>query len=255
MDTFEINEEDLYNASGAEVEEEPSSDNNIVAGDAALSLEGHEQQSSDDEVFASMEIGGNSGSQKSTTLNVVLEEDSEVVQAAEATSHHHRQYAPWGVPPRSSTRMHMMAQSLPVSASHIKMGSSVPINIPFLGAPRRAGKEAGGVAQHHPLPGTTFIPPHQLSQRDDFSQCLLGESPGCSMKRERLRVRNAILKSTGFLEQSAPSITAAAPGSIALAAVEDASLYQHSVLQTPARGGLAKALQESAGSEGMPSPA
>lgn len=60
----------------------------------------------------------------------------------------------------------------------------------------------------------TFIPPHQLSRQDDFMFSFTGASPSACMKRERLRVRNAILRSTGFLEPSgaqAPPV-AASPG-------------------------------------------
>lgn len=56
-----------------------------------------------------------------------------------------------------------------------------------------------GVAPEPQYPAT-FIPPHQFSQREDFMFSFTGESPGVALKRDKLRTRNAILKSTGFLE-------------------------------------------------------
>eukprot|EP00878_Enallax_costatus_P007323 GHUV01007669.1.p3 GENE.GHUV01007669.1~~GHUV01007669.1.p3 ORF type:complete len:107 (+),score=25.45 GHUV01007669.1:862-1182(+) len=50
---------------------------------------------------------------------------------------------------------------------------------------------------------STFIPPHQLSKQDDFMFSFTGASPSATLKRERLRTRNAILRSTGFLEPQA----------------------------------------------------
>jgi hypothetical protein len=44
---------------------------------------------------------------------------------------------------------------------------------------------------------STFIPPHQLSRQDDFTFSFTGASPSAAIKRERLRARNAILRSTG----------------------------------------------------------
>jgi hypothetical protein len=74
-------------------------------------------------------------------------------------------------------------------------GSSVPIAIPSL--PRwKAG--ADGAAREAPA---TFVPPHKLATQEDFAFIsLTGASPSAGLKRERLRARNAILRSTGFLE-------------------------------------------------------
>lgn len=106
-------------------------------------------------------------------------------------------------------------------------GSSVPIAI---NRPRFDRTAAQGVptAQRPPVAAGTFIPPHQFSQRDECPFNLMGESPGehlvgkytqphssvlscpaperavlCTlhaggaMKRDRLRMRNSILKQTG----------------------------------------------------------
>ncbi|KAF5832912.1 hypothetical protein DUNSADRAFT_11024 [Dunaliella salina] len=102
-----------------------------------------------------------------------------------------------------------MASSVPVRSSNIKMGSSVPVNIP-MGAAMRArglgGQGAGGPGDPAGEDAAAFIPPHQFSQRDDFTMgsFVPGETPGMAIKRDRLRVRNAILRSTGFLENNPP---------------------------------------------------
>jgi hypothetical protein len=44
------------------------------------------------------------------------------------------------------------------------------------------------------------VPPHQLTRQDDFTFSFNGASPSGCLKRERLRTRNAVLRSTGFLE-------------------------------------------------------
>jgi hypothetical protein len=61
----------------------------------------------------------------------------------------------------------------------------------------------------------TFIPPHQLSKQDDFMFSFTGASPGAGLKRERLRARNAILRSTGFIEPVGGSSAAAAAAAAA----------------------------------------
>ena len=79
-------------------------------------------------------------------------------------------------------------------------GTSMPISIPLL--QRRASSNdqvAGGAS--------TFVPPHMLQRQegeDAFGEALvepsLGLSPSTGAKRERLLARNAILRSTGFIE-------------------------------------------------------
>lgn len=101
-----------------------------------------------------------------------------------------------------------MASSVPVRSSNIKMGSSVPVNIPMGAAMRARGLggqgpgDPGGAGED----AAAFIPPHQFSQRDEFTMgsFVPGETPGMAIKRDRLRVRNAILRSTGFLENNSP---------------------------------------------------
>lgn len=145
--------------------------------------------------------GGDSG--KSSVLNVALDEDG---------------------CEQDTRRRGAVAQSLP--AYNVQMGSSLPISIPHL----RQWKPDGTAGPAGPMADmpATFVPPHQLSQRDDFMFSFTGASPSAAIKKERLRVRNAILKSTGFLEQQ-PGVTLPPPGL---------------PMPTPARvvGGLSQAL-------------
>ncbi|GFH20493.1 predicted protein [Haematococcus lacustris] len=120
-----------------------------------------------------------------------------------------------------------MACSLPVSAG-IKMGSSVPMNIPFKMVQQALPGMAGPAAIAYPA---TFVPPHQLSQREDFTFSFTGESPAVGIKRDKLRARNAILKSTGFLEKSG-----AGAGSPSRSSMDKGSLTKSMV------GGLSQAL-------------
>ncbi len=48
-------------------------------------------------------------------------------------------------------------------------------------------------------PGT-FIPPHELSHKQDNYMSVAGAGASSLMKRDRLRNRTAIMKATGFLE-------------------------------------------------------
>lgn len=68
------------------------------------------------------------------------------------------------------------------------------------------GGEQAMPADPEPQYPATFVPPHQFSQRDDFMFSFTGDSPGVALKRERLRARNVILKSTGFLEPEVKNI-------------------------------------------------
>jgi Senescence regulator len=81
-------------------------------------------------------------------------------------------------------------------------GTSVPISIPSWRVKNRdASLENGaGPQDSEPQYPATFVPPHQLSVKNDWAFSFTGDSPAGALKRERLRSRNAILKSTGFLE-------------------------------------------------------
>jgi hypothetical protein len=64
--------------------------------------------------------------------------------------------------------------------------------------PWRAGADGKGSGRQADA-ASTFIPPHQLSRQEDFTFSFTGASPSATLKRERLRARNAILRSTGAL--------------------------------------------------------
>lgn len=157
------------------------------------------------------------GSAKSSTLNVSLEDT--VSRRAE-------------LPPRP--RQHAIAASLPV-ASNVRMGSSVPIAVPNMSRWRQPAAAAaaagdspvgGGAAGQQPV---GFVPPHQFGTMvNDYTFSFAGDSSSMTMKRERLKARNAILKSTGFLE----------PGT---GIINIAGLQERRVR---AAGGLSQALQQ-----------
>lgn len=81
------------------------------------------------------------------------------------------------------------------------LGTSAPIAIP-MSANRRGF--AGMVTEDKRF-ASTFVPPHLMEQQRTAAE-LSGEltysvvSPSASVKRERLVQRNAILRSTGFIE-------------------------------------------------------
>uniref|UniRef100_A0A6U0Z9V9 Uncharacterized protein n=1 Tax=Polytomella parva TaxID=51329 RepID=A0A6U0Z9V9_9CHLO len=104
--------------------------------------------------------------------------------------------------------------SFSLPTNNIRMGSSVPISIPHLSRwqngtdlsqvkPAEGDTEKSKAVDKNIYYPATFVPPHQLSHVEDFQFSFNGDSPSFSIKRERLRVRNAILKSTGFLEPAA----------------------------------------------------
>ncbi|KAG2485240.1 hypothetical protein HYH03_016026 [Edaphochlamys debaryana] len=97
-----------------------------------------------------------------------------------------------------------IAASMPTHSGHVRMGSSVPVSIPHMGRWKKADQTpdspTGPAVQ---FAAATFVPPHQFSQVNDFTFSFTGDSPSVAIKRERLRARNAILKSTGFLEPGA----------------------------------------------------
>jgi Senescence regulator len=71
------------------------------------------------------------------------------------------------------------------------------------------GADVGGAAA---AVAATFVPPHQLSRQEDFAFSFSGASPSATIKRDRLRARNAILRSTGFLEPGAVAAAADVTG-------------------------------------------
>jgi len=93
-------------------------------------------------------------------------------------------------------------------------GSSVPVSIPGMPLFKQA-RTAGGAAQgaggldgpQAPQYPATFVPPHKLSQQNaSVFSVNGGASPGTLLKRDRLKMRNAVLQSTGFLESSTDKV-------------------------------------------------
>lgn len=87
------------------------------------------------------------------------------------------------------------------------LGTSMPISIPLMQR-RSSGKDLAGDSGGR---GDLFVPPHMLSRQEgeESEQAELGPaasvgglglSPTTAAKRERLLARNAILRSTGFIE-------------------------------------------------------
>lgn len=83
-----------------------------------------------------------------------------------------------------------------------QQGTSAPIRIPARAVPGRGTDEASGEKRF----ASTFVPPHLMEQQQQAhtitgaAATYSGVSPSASLKRERLYQRNAILRSTGFIE-------------------------------------------------------
>lgn len=79
-------------------------------------------------------------------------------------------------------------------------GTSAPIRIPARAVPGRGtDAESSGEKRF----ASTFVPPHLIEQQQSHTitaATYSGVSPSASLKRERLYQRNAILRSTGFIE-------------------------------------------------------
>lgn len=97
------------------------------------------------------------------------------------------------------------------------LGTSMPISIPMM--QRRSSStdllEAGeGAPRGQRAAAATFVPPHMLHRQEsaEFGGLIpapgaeLGLSPSASAKREKLLARNAILRSTGFIEVQHPPV-------------------------------------------------
>ena len=95
------------------------------------------------------------------------------------------------VGPPSTLSFRYARAALRLTAFRALQASSVPISIPSQ-FKRRAGEHAAEPAE--PL---TFVPPHQLSHRDPHAILADGSIPLSSSSK--LRNRNIVLRSTGFL--------------------------------------------------------
>lgn len=95
--------------------------------------------------------------------------------------------------PLAASSPHLPPPSRPSSYTHPPhtQGTSVPIAIPNL--PRW---QPGGPS----TPPEPFIAPHLITARPDFGLDPAGGSPSACIKRDRLKVRNAVMRATGYLE-------------------------------------------------------
>lgn len=172
--------------------------------------------------------GASSASHQSSTLRASLEEELDPD-------------APTPSPPidmpgsyrMGSTLMQQQLARMPQQPQQYpRLGTSAPIAIPNMSRWRPGAEKAAG------RPGeaaSTFIPPHQLSRQEDFTFSFTGASPSAALKRERLRARNAILRSTGFLEPQAGA-------GIPAAAASGHSLSDSGLARTPVQSSLTAAL-------------
>jgi len=84
-----------------------------------------------------------------------------------------------------------------VSSAPVPLGTSAPIDIKFVSDSQK--RRALQVAQQLPH---TFVPPHLLNTELNLDWLLVeqGLSPTAGLKKEKLRVRDAVLRSTGYQE-------------------------------------------------------
>eukprot|EP00775_Hariotina_reticulata_P002019 gene2019-2340_t len=138
--------------------------------------------------------GASSASQQSSVLRASLDED---------LAHMPTPSPPVDMPSR---RVPAFPQHHAPRPPYPRLGTSAPIAIPNMMNRWRGDK----ASTQQPDAASTMIPPHLLSKQDDFTFSFTGASPSATLKRERLRTRNAILRSTGFLEPQALASPAAA---------------------------------------------
>jgi hypothetical protein len=117
----------------------------------------------------------------------------------------------------------------PLPGPPYHQGTSAPIAIPNMARWRPGAPDSGAPKEV----ATTFIPPHQLSRQDDFHFSLVGASPAGALKRDRLRTRNAILRSTGA---GASARAAGRLGHASLARLASCQRHQPPLLLRDARG-------------------
>lgn len=88
------------------------------------------------------------------------------------------------------------------SSSAAMLGTSMPIRIPMLQRRSMSATSPASIETKH----KPFVPPHLLEEADETtslgsnSPALALLSPSAAIKREKLMARNAILRSTGFIE-------------------------------------------------------
>ncbi|KAI3425834.1 hypothetical protein D9Q98_007809 [Chlorella vulgaris] len=122
------------------------------------------------------------------------------------------------MPVRSTAPMGMMMAGsrkvAPVSAEpSCNLGTSMPISIPMLQRRNSSADLLDALQAANGGRAVTFVPPHMVQRQEptDLNGLIsapggdLGLSPVAAAKREKLLARNAILRSTGFIEVQHPS--------------------------------------------------
>jgi hypothetical protein len=109
----------------------------------------------------------------------------------------------------------------------------MPIRIPMLH--RRGLAASPGSAEGR---GAGFVPPHLLDLHADATAsgaASFRDSPSQAVKREKLMARNAILRSTGFIEGRSAFAAPNAMGEV-LDAVKEAAMQQQEAAAAEAAG-------------------
>lgn len=184
----------------------------------ASAMTGENDNESDDEAFFLEEVDELSSRMRETGLQIPQRASIDSNAASEIGSLKHISSSQRSIRAFCSTG-DLLAASLPVfgfvgntqvlthydedeqiaAANSAALGTSMPIRIPsslrrnFSNPSMAQGKTAFG-----------FIPPHLMDaeQTDLVGVSYGGTSPSAAIKREKLMARNAILRSTGFIEGS-----------------------------------------------------
>jgi hypothetical protein len=185
LDEIEFDEGDLY---GDEHDEDVHSSEVDVSSGVVLPLEGD----SDEDQESGEKEEGKGGLTIPTGAKDSSSDVGSLPKFSPRASHRVEDSAAMSLPgTHFMSRFHSMNQEIDSSGL---MGTSAPIRIPK--AQRTAIVNGSpGVATRKGL-GGDFVPPHLLDNADDPGFF----SPSTSIKREKLVARNAILRSTGFIE-------------------------------------------------------
>lgn len=186
LDEIEFDEGDLY---GDDNDEDVHSSEVDVSSGVVLPLEG---DSDEDDESGEKEEECKGGFTIPTTAKDTSSDVGSLPKFSPRASHRVEDSAAMSLPgTHFMSRFHSMNQETDSSGL---MGTSAPIRIPK--AQRTAIMNGSpGVATRRGL-GGDFVPPHLLDNADDPGFF----SPSTSIKREKLVARNAILRSTGFIE-------------------------------------------------------
>lgn len=195
MDVLEFDETELFNDSTADVSPNSEPDADDVIGEQEHRA--HKRSIQDAEVedndLDGPDLGEGVDNSDVDSDTAEMKAVGEIGSCGETLS----EFSPTPPKPINSMRYHNFRSQRPP-----RLGTSAPINIPLM------TKWQGAVdSDSDSKTATTFIPPHQLSAANDFLFTFTGGSPSASIKRERLKARNAILRSTGFLEPTNPRHT------------------------------------------------